>query len=104
MQLPSIGVDLNESFSGLYSNQGGLQGGPMMGQQPQMGQPQMAPQIPMTPPAGIMGDPMMMEDSMMMDEEPQSEIDMIEEKLQAMAMASDGAITVKRKSKKKGSK
>ena len=106
IQAPSIGIDIQGSFSELYSNQGGLQGGQMMQEAPMappMGQPPMAPPAPS---AGIMGDPMMAQETtvMMMDEEPQSEIDMIEQTLQAMAMASDGAITVKRKSKKKGSK
>ena len=109
LDLPAIGG--GETYDKLYSNQGGIQGDPMM-QDPMaggavpplaapMGQPPMEPPTPA--PAGIMGDPMM-EGPMMMVEEPQSEIDKIEEKLQAIAMASDGAITIKRKSKKKGSK
>ena len=80
-----------------------IQGDPMMMGDPMMQEAPMAPPAaPPAPSAGIMGDPMM-EDPMMM-EEPKSEIDIIEEKLQVIAMASDGAITIKRKSKKKGSK
>ena len=116
LQAPEVGIDVQSAFSDLYSNQGGpvyrQMGGPVPPQGPQagppMGQPPMTPPpmppAPMPPaPAGIMGDPTMGPEPMMM-EEPMSEIDRIEEVLQSLVASSDGEITIKRKSKKKGSK
>ena len=106
----NFGIDIQGSFSDLYSNEGGLQGDmmedPMAPPGPPPGAPGMPPPPPPAPPmpapAGIMGDPMMAPMPMM--EEPKSEIDKIEEVLQGIVAASDGDITIKRKSKKKGSK
>ena len=107
-QAPELGINVEDSFSELY-NQGGpvyrQMGGPVPpGPQagPPMGQPPMAPPPMQQAPAGIMGDPMA--PSPMMMEEPMSEIDRIEEVLQSLVASSDGEITIKRKSKKKGSK
>ena len=99
---PNLGIDIEGSFSDLYQNEGG-----MLGQEPMppQGPPGMAPPPPPPmPPAGIMGDPMMDAPMPMMQEEPMSEIDKIEMLLQGLVAASDGDVTIKRKSKKKGSK
>ena len=104
-----------------YRQGGGMLGQPPMGQppmgQPPMGQPPMgggmppAPQPPMPPsspgimggmpdaPPGIMGG----EPVPMMDDN-KSEIDKIEDALQSIIASSNGEITIKRKSKKKGGK
>ena len=67
--------------------------------------PPMAPPPAPMPPAGIMGDPMMEMDMMMYEEAPmESEIDIVEQTLQSLAMASDGNITIKRKTKTKKKK
>ena len=112
---PEAGINVTEHYdSDLYENEGGLiyrqMGGPVPGmplQGPPGMPPQMAPPPPMppAPPAGIMGGPEMGVVPMgMMMEEPRSEIDKVEMMLQDLVAASDGDITIKRKSKKKGSK
>ena len=119
-QLPGdFGVDITSSFADLYSNQGGevyrQLGGPIPPQElqgpqgPSMPHPGARPPGPPMPPppptpmppapTGIMGDPMMASPMMI---EPESDIDKIESILADIIASSDGNITIKRKSKKKG--
>ena len=119
-QLPNFGIEFDSSYGDLYNNEGGALGDPMMMQEdpmmmqdPMMDQgmgmdpmaPTAAPVGPMAPPApGIMGPAQMPAPMPMMMEEPKSGIDMIEDVLADIVASSDGDITIKRTSKKKGGK
>ena len=106
---------IGDIFGGLFSNDGGELGDPnapsmqdpanqgMMPQDP-FATPMAPPAAPMPQQSGITAGPdaMMSMNMTMMTDEPQSDLDIVEETVRAISEASGGNITVKRKSKNKG--